>query len=168
MFVRDIFTKVVYAARILKLISIEQSTLKLSEAYQEWQTFDLEERALFLYRKLVASYDFSELSGSTCKERKVHEIEKSLIQIPEEGWILLSDFLNNLTLNLGEQSQCSLTRFGKKWKYVLPSYSNEELSLIEKIVYDWLFQVGAIERGLLDSKPCMKLTPFGKKVFATR
>lgn len=167
-YVRDIFTKVVHAARTLKLISIEQSKLDLNEAYSEWQTFDIEEKALFLYRKLVASYDFSELRGSACKERKVHEIEKSLIQIPEQGWILLSEFLSNLTLNLSEQSQCRLTRFGKKWKYVLPSYSNEELSLIEKIVYDWLFQVGAIQRGLLEGKPCIKLTPFGKKVFATR
>ena len=62
----------------------------------------------------------------------------------------------------------SLVFNAQKADYLLNSYSNEELSLIEKIVYDWLFQVGAIQRGLLEGKPCIKLTPFGKKVFATR
>ena len=163
----ETFSKIIHCCLFLKLIKIENSQVVVSEKHAEWQSLDVEKQALHLYRTLVANYPFNELSESVCKERKIHEIEKSLDQIPDQDWILLSEFLDNLTLHLSAQSECLLTRFGKKWKYTLPAYSEQELSLIEKVVYDWLFQIGAIERGLFQTKPCIRLTPFGKKVFAT-
>lgn len=160
--------QVIRCACVLKLMKIKGSCAHLDhEKYQQWSELSVEKQALYLYRTLIANYPFHEITESGCKERKVHEIEKSLLQILDQKWVKLSHFLKNLTVHLSQDSACQLTRLGKKWRYSEPSYSKLELELIETVIYEWLFQAGAIYRGVFEGEPCIRLTDFGKKVFGS-
>lgn len=158
-------SKVVQKLLFLKLARIEENQLIASDEAEEWLTLPIEKRALNTYKTTLASYSFAEFSSEICTERNIHEIEKSISRIIDSGWVLFEDFLNGVIAPISEKSKMSLKKMGRYWKYSLPDYSEEEISLIRLIVYNWLFEGGMVATGSYHGKECLCITPFGQSMF---
>lgn len=125
-------------------------------------TIRKQQEAMQLFRQTIDQWqlDLNDCIGSV--ERSVYEIEKAMRTIPEESWILLDDFISSMICPIGKQEPVSLQRIGKKWRYVLPVYSEKERSFIKMVICELLNQVGITTVGLASDKVCFKITPFGR------
>jgi DNA-binding Lrp family transcriptional regulator len=90
------------------------------------------------------------------------QVEKDLKRVLNLGWIYVEDFLKGFTGAFGLKETGSLKNKGKKWKYVLPSYTPQELEMIQTTLCERLFEAGVVAVGSLLEKPCICVTPFGK------
>lgn len=149
----------------LKLTRIEQNQLIPAEDAEEWLALPIEKRALNTYKQTITTYSFSEFPEEICTERNIHEIEKSISRIIDSGWVLLDEFLNGVIAPISENSKMSLKKTGRYWKYSLPDYSEAELDLIRKVIYDWLFEGGIIASGIHEGKETLRITPLGQSMF---
>ncbi|MCI0382334.1 MAG: hypothetical protein L0207_04710, partial [Chlamydiae bacterium] len=66
---------------------------------------------------------------------------------------------------LNENQIVSLKRIGKHWQYLLPKYSEEDILLLKTVVWDWLFEIGAVAIGWHEDKECFRVTNFGQTLF---
>ncbi|MBS0650340.1 MAG: hypothetical protein JSR93_04175 [Verrucomicrobia bacterium] len=151
--------------RILKLADIVDDRLYALEAANDWLDMRPENRAIFLYRHPLNRLDNPKISSQLCTDRNIKEAEKSIQRVLNSGWVYLDDFIRGTIVPLGEDSLVMLKRQGKTWKYCLPSYSEEEASLIRSVIYDWLFEIGVTAIGLYEGKECFMVTPFGQSLF---
>ncbi|MCB1110946.1 MAG: hypothetical protein KDK64_08185, partial [Chlamydiia bacterium] len=149
----------------LKLARIENNQLTPAEDVEEWLTLPIEKRALNIYKQTLSKYSFSEFPKEICTERNIHEIEKSISRIIDSGWVLLEEFLNGIIAPISENSKMSLKKTGRYWKYSLPDYSEEELTLIRKVIFHWLFEGGIIATGTYKGNECLRITPLGQSMF---
>ncbi|QVL54784.1 MAG: hypothetical protein KFB95_05555 [Simkaniaceae bacterium] len=149
----------------LKLARIENNQLLPAEDAEEWLTLPIEKRALNTYKQTLSKYTFSEFPKEICTERNIHEIEKSIGRIIGSGWVLFDEFLKGIIAPISENSKMSLKKTGRYWKYSLPDYSEEELALIRKVIFNWLFEGGIIASGSFEGKDCLRITPLGQSMF---
>jgi len=164
-FFKDYINRVIQKLLFLKLATIEKSQLVPAEDAPEWLTLPIEKRALNTYKMTVSRYPFSEFPAEICTERNIHEIEKSISRIIDSGWVFFDDFLRGIIAPISENSKMVLKKTGRYWKYTLPDYSDEETHLIQKIIFDWLFEGGIISTGVFEDKPCLNITPLGQSMF---
>lgn len=92
------------------------------------------------------------------------QVERDLKRVNNAGWVYVDDFLKGFTGSLGFKENAALKRKGKKWKYCLPSYTQEEMTLIEKTLCERLFEAGIVATGIHNGKACFCVTPFGKMI----
>ena len=59
----------------------------------------------------------------------------------------------------------SLKKTGRYWKYSLPDYSPHEIALIRLVIFQWLFEMGAIVTGSFQGLDCLRITPLGQSLF---
>jgi len=164
-FFKDYINRVIQKLLFLKLATIEKSQLVPAEDASEWLTLPIEKRALNTYKMTVNRYPFSEFPQEICTDRNIHEIEKTVSRIIDSGWVFLEDFLRGIIAPISENSKMVLKKTGRYWKYTLPDYSEEETHLIQKVIFDWLFEGGIISTGVYDGKPCLQITPLGQSMF---
>lgn len=164
-FYKDYVNRLIRKLTFLKLAKIEKGHFIPTQDAFEWLKLPIENRSLNSYKMTLNRYTFSEFPQEICTERNIHEIENSLTRIISSGWVFLDDFLKGIIAPISENSKMVLKKTGRYWKYTLPDYSKEEKLLIQKIVFDWLFEGGMIATGFFKSKPCLQITPFGKKMF---
>lgn len=139
----------------IDLASLEGKKLILTEAGLEWLGLKPENRAVYLYRH----------PSSSQNEKVIREVEKSILRILHSGWVRLSDFLRGVAVPVSDGQAVSLRKVGKNWKYARPSYSPDELRLIQTVVLDHLFEAGVTAVGEFDGEPCLLVTPFGQSLF---
>ena len=99
-------------------------------------------------------------------EKNVREIEKSLSKLTTLSWVYFDDFLKGCVATFGEGSKLELKKTGKTWRYAIPDYSEKEKLFIQIALLEWLFESGVVQTGLLDIRPCFRLTGLGKKLFS--
>jgi hypothetical protein len=128
---------------LYKLARTSEQSLYPTEISQEWLKKTLQDKAL-----------------SLCKHHV--QVERNLKRIIHAGWVYLEDFIRGFTGGLHQQEQVTLKNKGKRWKYVLPTYSEEDIRLIEKNLCENLFEAGIVAIGWHHGKTCLALTPFGK------
>lgn len=92
------------------------------------------------------------------------KVEKSLKRVLGSGWIYVDDFIKGFTGTLPGKDPVQLQQKGKKWRYALPSYSQEELELIETTLCERLFEAGFVAMGTHNGRRCFTITPFGKSI----
>jgi hypothetical protein len=148
--------------RLLKLGEIVDKRLCALDAANDWLDMNLENRALFVHRHPLNRLVSDRVSSHLATDRNIREVEKSLLRAYQKGWILFDDFIKGVTVPLGEQSVVMLKKNGKSWKYILPSYSDEEKELIRATLFQWLPEVGFVITGKYKGQDCFKLTPFGE------
>jgi hypothetical protein len=155
------------ASKLCQLKYIEQvkGRLRLLEEADTWLEMEHEERALLLYRNPLSHLPLLELPAQLCSEKLVREAEKSILRVLDKGWVYYEIFERSLTIHLGPDSVIVLKRLGKTWKYALPIYSEEELSLVKTTLFTWLFEMGITAIGEHDGKECFCVTPFGQTLF---
>ena len=132
---------------------------------EEFLSLNLEKRALYLYRHpLIKSLD-APLFKEMISEKNVREAEKSIRRVLKKQWVFFDEFIKGAIVCLNDDSLISLKKVGKSWKYTLPSYSEKELSFIQLVVLEWLFEVGMVAPGICDGRDCFSVTPFGRFFF---
>lgn len=114
-----------------------------------WLNESLQEQAMTLYR---------------LTDRETRLYEKSLNRVVGKGWIYFDDFIKGLIIPKGNFEGVSLQRMGKRWKYTIPSYSQEEIDFLETDLRGRLYQMGLVDVGTHEGKFCFSITPFGKTI----
>lgn len=97
-------------------------------------------------------------------EKDIREIGRGLKRVLQLGWVYFDDFLASLSVPLGPMQPVQLQCRGKKWRYVLPSYTPEDAAFIRYVVMEVLFESGMVSIGKLNGKECFCVTPFGCKI----
>jgi len=151
--------------RLLKFADIVDSRLYALESANDWLDMRLENRALYIYRHPLNRILSKELPAYLCTERNIREAEKSIIRVLDAGWVYFEDFLKGVLVPLSESSVITLKRVGKTWKYTLPEYTADEKSLIHATIFEWLFEIGVVSKGMHGGKECFYVTPFGQSLF---
>ena len=95
-------------------------------------------------------------------ERDLREIKRSLKRVSHLGWIYLEDFLRGFTAAICETEPVALKSKGKRWKYAIPTYSQDEINLVQNILFGRLHSAGIVEIGTHRKKPCFCVTSYGR------
>lgn len=93
--------------------------------------------------------------------RNLHLIEKSLRRLLPHDWVEVQDFLKGFMAPIGEKGPITLKNKGKKWKYTLPTYTDQEKQFIQEVVLERLAELGIVETGIHKGHLCFCVTPFG-------
>lgn len=141
----------------LSLAEMRANKLSPLPGAATWLKKNLQEQASFLYRQPLTDISYA--------DRDVREIEKGLKKVIHSGWIYLDDFINSLTAPLGNAEPVTLINKGKRWKYTIPSYSDETKNLVTRTICERLFEAGLIAIGSHKKKICFCVTPFGRMTF---
>lgn len=142
--------------------AIKESQLRALPQAKEWLSKSLQEQALALYRNLLAQLRQTTLSNSKYTERDVRETERSLRRVANSGWIYFDDFMAGMIASVGSAESVTLQNKGKRWKYVLPTYTPEDQAFIKQVVFDLLTKTGMVATGSHRGRPCFCVTPFGR------
>lgn len=159
-------TKVFEKALQVQFISENSGLIILTQQGQKWLDFDLENKSLhLLYHPLnTLKESFSEYLNS---EKNIKDTEKSIQKILKSGWVFFEDFIDKCTCAISNKHQIKIQNVGKTFKYVFPQYNEEEILFIKTVILEHLFEIGIVETGFLDKKPCFCVTQFGKNLFET-
>jgi len=149
----------------LNLAEKKDSTLQITSDGALWLKMQPIEKALFLYRHPLNSLKNKNFPEELCQERTIREAEKCISRIAGIGWIVLEDFLKGIFIPLNEEQMVTLKRIGRKWKYELPSYSQEQSSFFKAIIKQWLYEVGMVAIGTKDGHDCFCVTSLGNDLF---
>ncbi len=93
--------------------------------------------------------------------RNLRLIEKSLKRLTPNEWVTLDDFLKGFITPIGNKELVTLKNKGKKWKYVIPSYTEQEKQFIKAVIMERLSELGVVLTGFYQGIPCFCLTKFG-------
>jgi hypothetical protein len=147
---------------ILLGFTVKQSSqLALTEAAFEWLEMGKEERAIAIFK-----HPFHQIrSFQIHSERNIHELENSLGRIVKVGWVLFDDFIKGSSVALKEEKKVRLKKEGRKWRYSLPTYSEEEQHYLDAAVLGYLFESGIVRLGLLGSDIVFRVTELGASLF---
>ena len=151
--------------QLLKLAERACDHLKATEAATEWLDMRIENRALYLYRHPLNKITTVGLPSQLLTEKMIRDAEKSVIRVLHTGWVLFEDFVPGVIVSLGEHPSVTLKESGKQWKYLLPSYTPEELNLLHAVVFEGLFEAGITTIGTYEGKECFAVTAFGQSLF---
>ncbi len=133
------------------LASVDKNRLLPTDASDEWIKKPLKEQAMYLYR----------FSGSHIQDKDVRSTEKSLKQVMKSGWIYFDDFMKGFTSPIGDAQPVFLQCTGKRWRYILPKYTDRDIEVVRNTIFNRLFQCGMVKTGKHNDKLCFSLTPFG-------
>lgn len=100
-------------------------------------------------------------SSSLWNVRNLRLIEKSLKQFTPNAWVEFRHFLHGFIAPIGDKEPVSLKSKGKRWKYVIPTYTDQETQFVYAVIMERLAELGVVETGLYQGEPCFRLTSFG-------
>ena len=148
----------------LQLGSNKEGVLIPSEHGLEFTSMNSETKALYLYRHPLNCIAVK--SPEKWQEKHQREVEKALKYFIDYDWIFFDAFVASSMIAFREEQKVVLTKKGgKQWRYLLPSYSEEDVTAIKACIFEGLFACGFVHTGILHNKPCFSLTNFGKTFF---
>lgn len=145
----------------LSFIDLKGKAYSVTASGKEWLTKKDQEKGMGLYLHTMNKLRREE---GIYTDKDIREIEKSLKRALNCGTVLLEDFFKGLCCNVGGSGPVQLTKKGKKWSFAIPSYTEDEKSFIADTIMGVMFEAGVTATGMLNGKPCFKLTPFGRMV----
>lgn len=125
-----------------------------------WAAKSLQDRVSSLAvdpKNRISSYENSPLWNI----RNVHLVEKTMRKLKPYEWVNLEEFLSGISVPIGNKDSIRLEKIGKKWKYILPEYSLDELEFFARIIMERCFELGLTKVGQQKGEPCFCLTQFG-------
>lgn len=143
----------------LKLIEIKNEKLSPRNIAKSWLEKHLQEQAIAVYR--YGAHQGTAIPGGYI-DRDLREIEQCLKRVMGKGWIYFSDFIKACCAPIGDNPPVMLVNKGKRWKYQLPSYSEEDIKKIHQYIFQTLFAAGLVATGTCNGKECFSITPFGR------
>lgn len=163
---RNYFSQLLGKLVLIEFVNEEDGLLSLSERGEEWLALGLEERAIALYRHPFNTIISREIDPQLNSERNLREIERALERVADLGWVEMEDFLRGVIAPIGSAGEVTLQKKGRRWRYALPTYSQEEKELIRAAILERLFEGGFVEVGELEGASLFRVTPFGRAVVA--
>ncbi|MGE3953790.1 MAG: hypothetical protein AB7F31_01145 [Parachlamydiales bacterium] len=160
------FSWLIDKALLLNLAELDEEKLKATDETEEWVTHPIEDQALALYRHPDNTITTVPVSPSLSNERNLREIEKALFRCAGGDWVYFDDFLKGVYAPIGERSETSLRKKGRRWAYVRPTYSPEEKAFIQAAIMERFFEAGFVSTGLLGGRSCFRVTPFGRTMLS--
>lgn len=153
---------IVKACQQLGFIECTQGKIKPKNSPDSYLSMSLPDQSMYLYRQLLSDIiKNSEYSFETI-EKSFREVERSLKRILTGGWIFFEDYMQGLISPIGRAEPVTLKKSGKKWRYMLPTYTDEEKTFVEMMIFGPLFQSGVTTTGTFKGKKCFCITAYGK------
>lgn len=148
----------------LEFLTTKKSVLSLTDASSLWLTKTLPSRSAYLAASAANTLStISPTQTDLCNIRNIRLIENTLLKkAASQEWFFVEDFLKGFLAPIGEKEPIYLKNKGKKWRYTLPAYSEEEKGFIEAVLKERLFELGIINLGTYRGKPCFCLTSYGR------
>ncbi len=143
----------------LKLIEIKNDRIIPRNIANAWLEKHLQEQAIAVYR--YGAHQGTAIPGGYI-DRDLREIEQCLKGLMNKGWIYFSDFIKSCCAPIGDNGPVMLIKKGKRWKYRLPSYSENDKLKIHQYIFQTLFAAGFVATGTHHEKECFSITPFGR------
>lgn len=131
---------------------------------KDWLTKPLFEQIAMMGNDPQNELTMHDEFASLWNMRNLRLIEKNLRRLPSNIWISFENYLQGLIAPIGNNQPVILKNKGKKWQYVLPSYTDQEKKFIQAVIMERLAELGMIETGSYQDKPCFRLTPFGHHI----
>lgn len=147
---------------LFHLAELKNDTLHPLKEGASWAKLPFQEQALSLYKMPVEQFLPLGASPDQFAEKDLREIEKGLKRVQKSGWIYFEDFIKGFISPIGGAEPVELKNKGKKWRYVLPTYTPVEIALVENTLFDRLFCCGMVACGTHNGKACFTVTPFGR------
>lgn len=138
----------------LHLIELRADAIYPAPCAAEWLEMNLTDQGLALYRHPTSKIE-------SCHDKDLRAIEKSLKSVAYSGWILLEEFKKAFRHPIGTNEPITLKAKGRRWKYNLPQLTERDFALIEKVIFERLYETGMIATGTYKGQPCFCMTPFG-------
>lgn len=157
-------------AVVNKLIQLELAKLNTSHQLnattkgKEWLSKPLFEQIAAIANDPLNTASEPHDFPSLWNVRNLRLIEKSLKRLVPNEWIHIDCFLQGMIAPIGDKEPITLKNKGKKWRYVLPVYTDQEKLFIQRVITERLVELGMIETGTYQGKLCFCLTPFGNHV----
>ena len=158
---KDADPKLVGDAVLLKIAHIEKQKVVPTAHTAEWLEKPLIDQAIFLYRQTPNRLLLDERCAAFA-EKDFREVEKSLRRLAHGGWVYFDDFIKSCIGAIGSAHPVHLQNKGRRWKYSIPHYHENELQFIQIISCEYLMQAGMVEMGHHNNKLCLCLSMFGR------
>lgn len=142
----------------LKIGIVSEGQLYSLQKAEEWLKMSIHDQAISIYRLPP----MPDTLLSKFSDRDIRELERSLRGIPQNVWMPFNSFFAGMTAHIGNSEPVHLKNKGKKWRYALPTYSDDDRSFVETLLCEKLSETGQIALGLCADKLCFKITPFGR------
>lgn len=154
--------RMIRALHWMDILADEKGVLKITETAKVWLRKSVQEQAATLYRAILLKSDGKYNPFAPYVSRDFREIERGLKRVLKLGWISFEDFLKGLTAAVGQHPQVQLQNRGRRWKYVLPNYSEADVAFIRKVIFEIFFEAGITSIGMCEGRECFCVTPFGR------
>jgi predicted transcriptional regulator len=122
----------------------------------------LQDQAILLYRNALTTLPMHPGTNIEFAERSFREVEKSLRRILHLKWVYFDDFMKGVIAHIGSLDGVVLRKMGTRYRYVIPTYTEKEVTFIKSVIFDSLYQAGIVATGTESGKPCFCVTNFGK------
>jgi predicted transcriptional regulator len=156
-----------YLSRILKKIQlldlgVVDKTITPTKEAGSWLSKTLPEQAMILYRNSMNRLHSTKFDLNLVNEKNLREAEKSLKRVVNSGWVYFDEFIHSVFVPVGQAEQITLKCKGKKWKYMIPVYTEQEKALIEAVIFERLFDIGMTSTGTHNGRRCFCVTAIGR------
>ena len=143
----------------LKLVEISNHQIVTRSIAQAWLDKHLQEQAIAVYR--YGAHQGTAVPGGYI-DRDLREIENCLKRLLNKGWIYFDDFIKACCAPIGDNHPVMLINKGKRWKYQMPLYTEDDVQTIHQYLFQTLFSAGLIATGTHNGRECFSITPFGR------
>lgn len=143
----------------LKLVEVADGQMTPRSIAQAWLDKHLQEQAIAVYR--YGAHQGTAIPGGYI-DRDLREIENCLKRLLSKGWIYFDDFINACCAPIGDNHPVMLIQKGRRWKYQMPTYTEDDIQTIHQYLFQTLFSAGLIATGNHNGKECFSITPFGR------
>ena len=153
---------IITAALKLDFVERTQGKIKAKLDPESYLSMSLPDQSMYLYRQTLSDIVRNSTYSFEAVEKSFREVERSLKRVLTTGWLLFEDFMRGLISPIGSAEPVTLKKVGKKWRYTLPIYSDEDKEFLEMMIFGPLYQAGVIATGTYKGKPCFMVTAYGK------
>lgn len=150
---------------LLGFVEKQSSQLILMESAFEWLELGKQEQAMSIFKHPFNQVKLTKTLADIHSDRNIHEVGNSLGLITRSDWVLFNDFIKGTAIALKEDKKVRLKKEGRKWRYTIPNYSEDERLYIETIIFEYLFESGIISPGLIKNELAFKVTELGSSLF---
>lgn len=149
----------------IKFLQKKQNLLEITQTASKWLELSMDHRALHLYYHPLNIFKDSNFSEEFLSGKNIREAEKSISRAVKKGWVYFDDFIKGLLSPISDEHQVKLKPIGKVYRYSIPSYTQEELNFIKKVIFERLLEAGIVNVGFFNGKDCFCVTQLGETLF---
>lgn len=158
-------SQLVKKASLIKLAENSQGFLQPTDSATDWLQQSPEKKAAYLHRHSLNRITSYLIDPEWNTEKHIYEAEKSIRRVLHNGWVLFEDFIKGVVVPFDENTQITLKKTGKTWRYALPQYNKEQKDLLKAVIFEWLFESGMVSIGTSERGDSFRVTDFGRCFF---